>query len=266
MKTVLITGGSSGIGEAFAYKLASTGVEQLFICGTNLERLEMVRERCITLGAKAVSVKQLDVTNREATAEWISSCNAESPLDLVYANAGVATGAEFVSSNVYRTFDINVGGVINAVLPAIECFLAREKVDSATGFRGQIAITASMAGYHGLPQCPSYSASKSCVKAWGAGLRGMLAKKDIGVSVICPGFVRSRITDVNTCPMPFFMEADKAADKIYRGIKRNKGIIAFPWQMRFVCWFMGTLPEWLSGWIYSKLPEKNDTTKALNNL
>lgn len=266
MKSVLITGASSGIGEAFALKLSSVGVEQLFICGTNMERLESVRDRCLAAGAKAVSIKQLNVTDRVAVAEWISACNAEFPLDLVYANAGVATGAEYVNENVYRTFDINVGGVINTVLPAIECFLARTEVDSATGFKGQIAITASMAGYHGLPQCPSYSATKSCVKAWGAGLRGMLAKDKIGVSVICPGFVRSRITDVNTCPMPFFMEADKAAEKIYNGIVRNKGIIAFPWQMRLVSWFMGTLPEWLSGWIYSKLPEKNDTTKALHNL
>jgi NADP-dependent 3-hydroxy acid dehydrogenase YdfG len=179
MKSVLITGGSSGIGEAVAYKLSSTGVEQLFICGTNVERLQAVQEKCLSLGAKAVSVKQLDVTNRIAVAEWIIACNAEKPLDLVYANAGVATGEEYVNSNVFRTFDINVGGVINTVLPAIECFLAREKADPATGFKGQIAITASMAGYHGLPQCPSYSATKACVKAWGSGLRGMLAKNDI---------------------------------------------------------------------------------------
>ncbi len=266
MKSVLITGASSGIGEAVALKLSSTGVEQLFICGTNVERLEAVKEKCLLLGAKAVSIKQLNVTDRVAVAEWVAACDKEKPLDLVYANAGVATGEEYVSENVFRTFDINVGGVINTVLPAIECFLARAERNPITGFKGQIAITASMAGYHGLPQCPSYSASKSCVKAWGAGLRGMLANDGIGVSVICPGFVRSRITDVNTCPMPFFMEADKAAEKIYRGIIRNKGIIAFPWQMRFVSWFMGTLPECVSGWIYGKLPEKNDTTKALKNL
>jgi short-subunit dehydrogenase len=266
MKSVLITGASSGIGEAFALKLASMGIEQLFICGTNLERLKQVQEKCLSAGAKAVSIKQLDVVDRSTVAEWVFACNAEFPLDLVYANAGVATGTEYVNSNVFRTFDINVGGVINTVLPAVECFLARENVDPATGLKGKIAITASIAGYHGLPQCPSYSASKSCVKAWGAGLRGMLARDKIGVSVICPGFVRSRITDVNTCPMPFFMEADVCAEKIYKGIMRNKGIIAFPWQMRLVSWFMGALPEWLSGWIYSKLPEKNDTTKALHNL
>ena len=266
MKTVLITGASSGIGEAFAYKLSAEGVEQLFLCGTNLERLEAVRGRCLSLGAKAVATKQLDVRDRTAVAEWVVACNDERALDLVYANAGVATGAEYESENVFRTFDINVGGVINTVLPAIECFMARADRDPATGFKGQIAITASIAGYHGLPQCPSYSASKSCVKAWGAGLRGMLSRQGIAVSVICPGFVRSRITDVNTCPMPFFMEADKAATKIYNGLKRNKGLISFPWQMRLVSWFMGALPDCISGWIYARLPEKNDTTKALHNL
>lgn len=109
MKSVLITGASSGIGEAFALKLASMGIEQLFICGTNLERLKQVQEKCLSAGAKAVSIKQLDVVDRSAVAEWVFACNAEFPLDLVYANAGVATGTEYVNSNVFRTFDINVG-------------------------------------------------------------------------------------------------------------------------------------------------------------
>ena len=87
-------------------------------------------------------------------------------------------------------------------------------------------------------------------------LRGMLAPEGIKVSVVCPGFIRSRITDQNTCPMPFFMEADKAADIILRRAEKNVGLIAFPWQMRFATWALSILPFRLNEWINGFLPKK----------
>lgn len=81
-------------------------------------------------------------------------------------------------------------------------------------------------------------------------------KFGINVSVICPGFVRSRITDKNTCPMPFFMEAENAAKIIVERIDKNVGLIAFPWQMRFATWLGSILPNCVSDFIYSKLPYK----------
>ena len=109
---------------------------------------------------------------------------------------------------------------------------------------------------HGMPTCPSYSATKAGVKAWGEGLRLALAPLGIRVSTICPGFIRSRITDKNTCPMPYFMEADKAAEIIAKRIEKNVGLIAFPWQMRLATWFASALPNRISDFIYSKLPYK----------
>ena len=106
------------------------------------------------------------------------------------------------------------------------------------------------------PYCPAYAATKSCLKTWGLSLRGMLAPEGIKVSVVCPGFVRSRITDQNTCPMPFFMEADKAADIILRRAEKNVGLIAFPWQMRFATWALSILPFRLNEWINGFLPKK----------
>ena len=87
-------------------------------------------------------------------------------------------------------------------------------------------------------------------------MRLSLRNEGIKVSVICPGFVRSRITDKNTCPMPFFMEAPRAAQIIARGIAKNKGIIAFPWPLRFSAWLMSCLPNVLSDLIYGNLPKK----------
>lgn len=263
-KSVLITGASSGIGAALAKEFASQGVSALFLCGRDEKRLFDVVEQCRAISKVEnfiVEGSVLDVCDSQKVESWIRACDSKCALDIVFANAGVATGPELNMDNVRRTFNINVGGVVNAVLPTIDMFLERKR--EGHSIIGQIVITASIAGYHGLPQCPSYSATKSCVKAWGAGLRGMLHSKGILVNVVCPGFVRSAITDKNTCPMPFFMEADKAARIIIDRVSKNKAIIAFPWQLRFVTWLMACLPEVVSEKIFRGLPEKNSSSGAV---
>lgn len=248
-KHVLITGASSGIGEALAIYYAKSGTKLLSLCGRNEERLNKTADECRKLGAE-VYVKIVDVADKDPVTTWIKEANDKMPLNLVYANAGVAT-LEETSENVRRTFNINVMGVVNTVLPTIELYKK-----APTEQVKHIAITASIAGYHGMPTCPSYSASKAGVKAWGEGLRLALAPLGINVSTICPGFIRSRITDKNTCPMPYFMEADKAAEIIAKRVEKNVGLIAFPWQMRLATWLGSILPNRLSDFIYSKLPYK----------
>ncbi|MBE6452616.1 MAG: SDR family NAD(P)-dependent oxidoreductase [Alphaproteobacteria bacterium] len=249
-KNILITGASSGIGEALALYYASHGAENLFLCGRNLQRLEAVAQNCRKNSHIKVITQIIDITDRQSVYEWINLCNRTAPLNLIFANAGISTGAE-TSDNIYNTFSTNVMGVVNTVLPSIEIYQ-----NQSLSTPKAIAITSSIAGYHGLMTCPSYSASKSCVKAWGEALRLSLKPKKIQINVICPGFVRSRITDKNTCPMPFFMEAEKAAEIIASRIEKNIGLITFPWPMRFAAWFGSILPNWLSEFIYSKMPYK----------
>ena len=241
---VLITGASSGIGEALALACADRG-DRLFLCGRDAARLDAVAAACRARGATA-DARVLDVTDEAATRDWIRACDAAAPLDRVFSNAGVATGPE-VEPNVRRTFAVNVGGTVNVVLPAVEAMRARRC--------GHVVMTASIAGYGPLAGCPSYSATKSCVKTWGLSLRGHLRAEGVRVSVICPGFVRSRITDKNTRPMPFFMEADRAARIILRRVDRNVGLIAFPWPMRFATWWLSTLPFWLNDLLGRLLPK-----------
>ncbi len=244
--TTLITGASSGIGEALANACAARG-DRLFLCGRDPARLQAVAKRC---GAEAAAV---DVADASAVQAWIRSCRARAPLDLVFANAGVSTGEES-EANVRRTFATNVGGTVNTVLPALEA-----------GAR-QIVITASIAGYGPLRACPSYSATKACVKTWGLALRDRLAPSGVKINVVCPGFVRSRITDGNGCPMPFFMEADKAARIILRDVVRNKGLIAFPWPMRLAAWMLSILPRRLNELVNRLLPEKSSSQPAPTGL
>lgn len=245
---ILITGASSGIGEALAKHYAKQGAANLFLCGRSKERLEEVKKACEKYKTK-VHIKILDVVNKEETKAWINECEKTAALNIVYANAGVATLKE-TDENIYNTFNVNIFGVLNTVLPIVEIYKQRKDKNKA------IVITSSIAGYHGLPSCPSYSASKACVKAYGEAVRSDLAPYNINVSVICPGFVKSRITDKNTCPMPFFMPAEKAASIIAERVEKNVGLIAFPWEMRLASWFMSILPNRLSDFIYSKLPHK----------
>lgn len=250
-RSVLITGATSGIGAALALEYAKRGVADIFICGRDEGRLADVAAKCSREGV-VIHPAVVDVADADAVSQWIDACDAAAALDVVIANAGIGTTEE-TEPNIRKMLAINVEGVLNTVFPAIRIF-TDAGVKKRT--RRQIVMTSSIAGYHGMPGCPSYSASKAFVKAWGAGLRGSLAHDGIRVNVICPGFVRSRITDRNTCPMPFFMEADKAARIIASRLERNVGLITFPWPMRFGAWLLAALPERLSSAILGRLPEK----------
>jgi len=250
IKNILLTGASSGIGEALAlYYASQKETENIFICGRNEQRLMAVKKACEQKGKAVIHAKVLDIADKSATEKWVTEAEKTAHLNLVFANAGVAT-LEETPENIYNTFNINVFGVLNTITPAIEFYKKRKDKDKI------IAITASIAGYHGLPTCPSYSATKACVKAYGEALRLQLLPYNIQVNTICPGFIRSRITDKNTCPMPFFMEAEPAAELIAKRIKRNVGLIAFPLPMRFGTWFASILPNCISDFIYKRVPCK----------
>ena len=259
---MLITGASSGIGEALAVECAARGVRNIFFCGRDSQRVAIVEQKCKDAAVDVssdepyfISGKVLDVTDESAVRSWIEECNGISPIEIVFSNAGIGTGIEN-EENVRRTFAVNVGGGLNTVLPAIEVF-RRNISKGIPSARRQIVMTASIAGYAPLSTCPSYAATKAAVKTWGLSLRGALKREGICVNVVCPGFVRSRITDKNTCPMPFFMEADKAAKLILDRVDKNMGLITFPWPMRFGVWFLSLLPWRISEFISGILPEKS---------
>lgn len=251
MTHILITGASSGIGEALALHYAASG-NRLSLLGRNLERTQAVATACRAKGA-AVSAISLDVQNAADMEAWVQTCDNELPLDVVIANAGVSAGSGGAGESAEQTrqiFSINVNGIFNTVLPAMAVMRPRH--------RGQIAIMSSIAGFRGLPSAPAYCASKAAVKVWGEGLRGQLARDNIGVSVICPGFVVSGISRRNRFPMPFLMQTAEAAKLIAMGLAANRGRIAFPWPMVTMAWIMTTLPDALIGAVTSRLPRKDE--------
>ncbi|MCG8360720.1 MAG: SDR family NAD(P)-dependent oxidoreductase [Kiloniellales bacterium] len=246
---ILITGASSGIGEALARGYAAPEV-RLFLTGRNAARLDAVAQACEQAGA-STEAKALDVLDHEGLAAWIEHIDQASPLDLVIANAGISAGTGDGGENEAQAreiFAVNLDGVINTVLPAASRMRRRGK--------GQIAIMSSLAGFRGFPGAPAYCASKAAVRIWGEALRGELAQDGVRVSVICPGFVRSRMTAANPFPMPLLMDAEKAAAIIRRGLARNRARIAFPWPLAAAVWCLAALSPRVTDLALRRLPKK----------
>lgn len=248
-RSILITGASSGIGAALAEAYAGPS-RRLALSGRDRGRLDEAAARCRAKGAD-VDVRVADVSDRAAMAGWIAAADARAPLDLVVANAGISGGTGGRGEEEARARDIfavNLAGVLNTIWPAIAAMRPRG--------RGQIALVSSIAGFRGLPGAPAYSASKAAVKAYGEAMRGWLKPQGIAVSVICPGFVTSRMTADNRYPMPMIVSAEKAARIIVRGLARDKARIAFPFPIAFLAWLLGALPPAWTDPLLGRLPKK----------
>lgn len=248
-RSIVITGASSGIGEALALLYAAPGID-LALTGRDAARLEAVAARCRAEGA-TVTAATVDAADRAAMAAWLESVDAVSPVDLLIANAGISAGTGGgveTEEQARRILSVNLDGTLNSVHPLLPAMRARR--------RGQIALMASQAAFRGLPGAPAYCASKAAVRVYGEALRGDLAGEGIGVSVICPGFVKSRMTAVNRFPMPFLMETGAAAHAIRRGLARNAARIGFPWPMAAAVWLLALLPPGWTDALLVRAPKK----------
>jgi short-subunit dehydrogenase len=246
---IAITGASSGIGRALAIHYARPG-RRLSLAGRDMARLEAVAADCRKQGAEAATIT-FDQRDAALGRAWIGAIDDAGAIDLLIANAGMSAGTHGGSESeaqVRAIFDVNVTGVLNVVLPAIERMERRG--------RGQIGLMSSLAGHRGFPGAPAYCASKAAIKVWGEGLRGHCSAKNVRVSVIMPGYVRTPMTDVNDFAMPFLMSADKAASIIAKGLARDRARIAFPFPTAAMAWFLGIFSPALTDSLLSRLPRK----------
>ena len=240
MKTfhhIVITGASSGIGEALALDYAAPDIA-LGLSGRDGARLAKVAEACRAKGAE-VQAQTVDATDRAAMAAWLTAFDDAHPVDLLIANAGVSLSQNDPALESFektrRTMAINLEGVLNTVEPLVERMMARRL--------GQIGLMSSLAGFFGRASSASYNASKAAVRVWGESIRFPLAKDNVGVSVICPGFVESRMTDSLAGAKPFPVSTSRASRIIRHGLAHNRARIAFPLPLKAAVWFANLLPR-----------------------
>lgn len=169
----------------------------------------------------------------------IEAAFARAPIDILIANAGVATGLSpgqilELPASVRATLAINVTGVLNTVEPAISPMTARGA--------GTIAMVGSMAGVRGLPFSPAYCATKAAVHSYAELLRGVMTPHGVDVSLIIPGFVKTPMSARTKSWQPGAINDTEAAEIIQRGLERRKPVIAFPLFMYYALRFFTFLP------------------------
>jgi len=246
---VLITGATGGIGAALALEYAKAGSATLILQGRDARRLREVADACAAAGAHVVT-ERLDVRNLDALVGWLRIISRDEKPDLVVANAGVnidigPQGEGETWDDVQRLLDVNIRAVfatVHAVLPVMR----------ARG-HGQIAVMSSLAAWRGLPETPSYSASKAAVKVYGEAMRDGLAREGVRINVIMPGYVESRMCFDMPGPKPFLWDAPRAAQAIRLGLRANRARISFPFPLNLGTFLLSIIHPAVSGWILRKM-------------
>ncbi len=206
-RTAFVTGGASGMGLAMVRSFAAAGMN---VAVADIEQQALDRVAAEFAGSNgAVITIQLDVTDRAAMERAAETTEqAFGNVHVVCNNAGVAVGGN-VDEMSYADWDwvlgVNVDGVVNGV----QTFTRRIE---AHGEGGHFVNTASMAGHIAVPGLSVYTASKFAVVGLSEVMRNDLAAKGIGVSVLCPGVVRTNIFDSGrNRPEDLAAETDTAA-------------------------------------------------------
>ena len=233
--SVAITGASSGIGRALALCFAKEATS-LHITGRNIMRLEQTKEAILALNPQAqVHIYCFDVSDKLETKRWCEAIFA-TRLDVLILNAGVAMGEKESIQKHLQICHTNAMGVAYASFYALESFQKQEKILNS---RGQLVFISSIAALLSLPNAPSYSASKQFVKSLAESLS--VSQKDVCITTICPGFIKTPLTDYIHPAIPQ-MSVESAAEKMYRAIKKGKSFVAFPWWLAFGARFYDFLP------------------------
>ena len=248
-KVIWITGASTGIGRALAIKFAEKG----WIVAASARRENLLKE--LNQINKNIYPFPLDVTN-------IDQCKIVSK-DILeqFKNIEICvfcTGMhdpksekEFNLEKIRKIMEVNYFGVMNSI-NSIYSYYNNKK-------SGQISIVSSVAGYRGLPAAGAYCASKSALTSFTESLHFEMRKKNVRVSLISPGFIKTPMTDQNDFPMPMIKSPEFAAEQIYSGlIKKNSFEIHFPKTFTFLMKLLRILPNKIYFWLLEKGMKKKE--------
>lgn len=233
---MVITGATSGIGEALALHYAQPGT-CLGLIGRRRDRLTEVARQCEAQGAVVVA-GPIDVCDEAAMRAYTSAfLDQTGEIDLVIANAGVGRPDDLESGDPAhhtRMFNVNVAGLLNTLIPFIPAMQRQQS--------GHLVAIASVAGFRALPSSTTYAATKAAVRTLMEGYGWRLQPHGIAVTTINPGYIVSEMTAQNAFHMPFLLQTDVAARKIARAICNKRRVYTFPWQMAILARLLPYVP------------------------
>lgn len=186
----LVTGASSGIGKAFAERLAALGLN-LVLVARRVERLQQLADELRAKHGTQTTICQIDLADISA-AQQILDATAALDIGLIVSNAGFGLKGEHAANDVQQMTEMLM---VNCKTPALltHGFIPRLRKralnddGTPTGTRGGIILTSSVEALIGCPYSTSYSASKAFVNNLGEGLWGELTPEGIKVLTLCPG-------------------------------------------------------------------------------
>jgi short-subunit dehydrogenase len=234
---VWITGASSGIGQALAVEMGSRGY-RLALTARKREALEAVRDKIMATHAETqVHIAEGDITDAERIATIVQEMEVHGGIDIAVLNAGIYIPIDATQPDLkafHTTFDVNLKGTANCVVPLIEMMRPKRA--------GQIALVASVAGYSGLPMAAAYGATKAGLINMAEAMRFDTDRMGITLQVINPGFVETPATDDNPFEMPFVLKVDDAAKRMADGIESKAFEVTFPKRFTYQLKFLRLLP------------------------
>lgn len=249
---VFITGASSGIGQALAWRYGQAGWRLALVARRVGEIERWAREQ--GLDPQRYAVYGADVADTDSIVAAGLACIAGQGLpDVVIANAGISAGIDTAVRGdidvLARTFATNNVGLAATFHPFVAAMVLRGS--------GRLVGMASVAGIRGLPGHGAYCASKAAVISYCESLRGEMRGSGVGVVTLCPGYVDTPLTRKNRYPMPFLIKAPDFADRAFRAIEAGVSYRVIPWQMGIVARLLRLLPIALFDQMLAGRPRKH---------
>lgn len=248
---VLITGATSGIGEALAHRYATLG-HRLALVARREDALQTVLSALPTHPAGHCAYAA-DVRNAPDMAQVAQRCIERQGLpDIVIANAGISAGVDTAEADdlliLRNIIETNVLGIAHTFSPFLAAMRARAS--------GVLVGISSVAGIRGLPGHGAYCASKAAAITYCESLRGELRGTGVSVVTICPGYVRTPLTEHNGFHMPFLMSAQAFAAQAVPCIAARKSYQVIPWPMAIIARILHILPNAVFDRLAQRLPRK----------
>ncbi len=248
---VFITGASSGIGQALAYRYHQAGFRLALVARRTSEVKTWASAQKIS--PNSYEIYSADVSMTDSIVAAGRDCIARQGLpDVVIANAGISVGMDTaVLSDIdvmARTFATNNIGMAATFQPFVDAMVQRGS--------GTLVGIGSVAGIRGLPGHGAYCASKAAVISYCESLRGELRPHGVRVVTVSPGYIDTPLTQQNRYSMPFLMQPADFADRAFRTIQAGVSYRVIPWQMGVVAKLLRMLPNPLFDKVLAGRPRK----------